>query len=377
MDTALYFDTLNPDLLHRGLSGWRASAPQCGVLALLAEADAMHVSILQQAASVAGIPLVGAIFPALLHAGEFAKHGVWLLCLNPMPPHALIADLNQSAMPADAILAELEQTLGEGDAPTTLLLFCDAMLANIGSILETLYLRLADRVSYMGANAGSKTFQPMACLFDDQRVVANGVLGLLLPDAHGAVLEHGYLPPAELISATATEGNRILSIDWRPAFEVYQESVRSLYGVELTRENFYQYAVHFPFGILLANGDVLVRIPVALEADGSLFCVGEVPPNSMLTLLQAPAVDSRHTVEQLDASLRAQFGPCDGRDLLTFYCAGRRLHLAQAAQPELADLLDRSQCGRLIGALSLGEIGSLKQGGYPMFHNATLVCRPW
>jgi len=35
--------------------------------------------------------------------------------------------------------------------------------------------------------------------------------------------------------------------------------------------------LHFPFGIIRANHEVLVRIPVALEEDGSLFCVGEVP----------------------------------------------------------------------------------------------------
>jgi len=53
------------------------------------------------------------------------------------------------------------------------------------------------------------------------------------------------------------------------------------------------------------------------------------------------------------------------------------LHLADAAQPELHDLLQQSGCRRVVGALSLGEIGSLRRAGYPVFHNATLVCRPW
>ena len=64
--------------------------------------------------------------------------------------------------------------------------------------------------------------------------------------------------------------------------------------------------------------------------------------------------------------------------MLTFYCAGRRLHLGRdAAANELRSLSARMAGGRQLGALSLGEIGSLRVAGYPMFHNATLVCRPW
>ncbi len=377
MNAAFFYQCLEPATLAGEFAAWRAAAPHCGVLALLAEADQSSLSLLQAAAREQGMPLAGAIFPALLHDGEFKRQGVWLLRLDSMPAHALIAELNQGEAPAERIHAALQSALHDSSAPTTLMLLFDSMLANIASILEALYQRLADRVHYMGANAGSETFQPMPCLFDANQVVSNGVLCLLLPDDRGAALAHGYLPPDELISATATEGNRIISIDWRPAFDVYQERVQALFGVALTHDNFYQFAVHFPFGILLANGDVVVRIPVALEPDGSLFCVGEVPANSMLTLLDAPAVDSRHTIQQLVGNLDAQFGACGERDLLTFYCAGRRLHLADAAQPELHDLLQQSGCRRVVGALSLGEIGSLRRAGYPVFHNATLVCRPW
>ena len=145
----------------------------------------------------------------------------------------------------------------------------------------------------------------------------------------------------------------------------------------MNRENFYQYAIHFPFGIVRANDEIIVRIPVALEEDGSLFCVGEVPPNAMLTLLQAPEVDSLSTVNKLVAGLEALNGPMAGRELLTFYCAGRRLHIGDAAKGELKELESLSHVAAMAGALSLGEIGSSTEWGYPMFHNATLVCCAW
>jgi hypothetical protein len=46
---------------------------------------------------------------------------------------------------------------------------------------------------------------------------------------------------------------------------------------------------------MLANQQVLIRIPVALEDDGSVFCVGEVPENTMLIMLHQPL--ARYTMD--------------------------------------------------------------------------------
>ena len=201
---------------------------------------------------------------------------------------------------------------------------------------------------------------------------------MLLKGHHGAILEHGYHAPDRTVYATATEGNRIAQIDWRPAFEVYQELVRNKYNVEITPENFYQYAVHFPFGIVRANHHVVVRIPVMLAEDGSLFCVGEVPANSLLTLLEAPAVDSNETMSVLTRGLTTLNGGPVGAELLLLYCAGRRLHMGrEAATAELREFSQRTGAQRTAGAVSLGEIGGSTVHGYPLFHNAALVASRW
>ena len=157
----------------------------------------------------------------------------------------------------------------------------------------------------------------------------------------------------------------------------YQEIIKAQYGIDLTRDNFYEYAVHFPFGILRAGGDVVVRIPVALTDDGSLYCVGEIPENAMLVLLQAPEAGANACIEHLADKLRMTHGSLTGRTLLTFYCAGRHMHLGEDAENELAELHAATAVDEMAGALSLGEIGSTVRWGYPMFHNATLVCSPW
>lgn len=379
--TALhYLPQIEERTLGDQLEAWRAEHPQMGVLVLVPEGEKEAVPRIQAVFSRLNVPLAGAVFPALVEGNAFRTKGLWLLRFDVMPYLALYPDLPEQPdrvqTAVDGIANDIVAHLGEERELTLFLLF-DAMVPNIATVLDELYLRLANRVHYMGANAGSETFEPMPCLFDAGRIVQRGLLAVLLPANPGAVLEHCYTAPAQTLTATSTAGNRILQIDWRPAFDVYQEMARAHYRVEINKENFYHYAVHFPFGIVRANGATLVRIPVRLEEDGSLFCVGEVPPNSLLTLLSAPAVDSDHTVDSMVEGLIAMHVPPVGAELLLFYCAGRRLHLGiDAAEKELRLFAARSRAAQIAGALSLGEIGGAAWD-YPLFHNATLVASPW
>lgn len=359
---------------------WQATCPQMGVLALLPEAEAARLPVLQATCRRHGVPLVGGIFPALVTADGFAQEGVWLLRFDTMVPHFLLADVgNDPAATADLIAdrtTALLPTAASGEGRPTLYLIFDALIQSTASMLEELYLRLADQVEYAGVAGGSETFERMPCVFDGTRVVDHGVLGLLLPSNVTTVLEHGFAAPSKVMTATATAGNRIISIDWRPAFDVYREIVREECGIELTQANFYEHAVRLPFGILRANSEVVVRIPVAATDDGCVYCIGEVSENAILFVLRAPVEDRDYCALRLATRLQSANGPLRSA-LLVFYCAGRRMQMGDDALAELRKLGASAGSDTLAGALSLGEIGSTNDGGYPLFHNATLVSTPW
>lgn len=350
-----------------------------GLLAFLPEAEKDRLPVLQAYCRDAGIPLFGAIFPRLIHAGQFVSEGVLLLLLQDPPLACIVESLGRNATEdARRISEALAPNLPDSasSSPALFMVF-DAMVPNIGSILDGLYLELADRVSYAGVNGGSETFQPMPCLFDRDNCYQNAVLAVLLKDHPGSVMAHGYPVPRHLLTATSTEGNRIDSLNWQPAFEMYRQLIASEYGIDdLNQENFYQYASHFPFGILRADNEVVVRIPVAITDEGALYCVGEVPANSALVLLRAPAPGGSQCVDELHGLL-AQRGQLTGGPLLAFYCAGRRMHLGDDAQRELLLLQQKSGASQIMGALSLGEIGNSGGWEYPCFHNATIVATPW
>ena len=303
---------LDPPSLGPWLDGWKDAGPHAGALALLPESQARHVPFLQAAFRERGLALVGAIFPALVTDEGFSTTGAWLLGFDAMPPAFLLEGLGRDGRADAAKLAEAART------------HC---LRSPGEPAPTLFLVFV-------------------------------------------VVKHGYPVAKALMRATSTTGNRIRLIDGRRAMDVYREVIRADFGVDLTHGNFYDYAVHFPFGVISA-ADVVVRIPVAFEDDGSIACVGEVPPESMLRLLRAPSLDESPCVDAIAGALPA----APGRGpLLAFYCAGRRMHLGGDAATELSRLRQATGASALVGALSLGEIGIFEGTGIPQFHNAALVC---
>lgn len=372
---------LNPASIGQCVAAWAISRPGEGMLVLLPEAGTSLVQLLQATCRQYGVSLCGGIFPAIVSAGDFVSDSGWILPLPAKTAIVLADALADAPVPAvEQVFGQIRehlQALPVSEVKPVLMLLFDGLLPNIASLLDSLYLKLANRVVYVGANAGNERFEPAPCLFDGERLVSGGMLAVLLQEQQAPALGHGYMAPENALSATSTAGNRIASIDWRPAFEVYGELVGREYGVELTAENFYQYGVHFPFGILQANGDIVLRIPVGLTEDGALLCVGEVPENSLLVVVRAPQADANGCVRQLAEDLYLQEGSALGRELLLFYCAGRRMHLGDGALLELAALSARTEASCIGGALSIGEIGSMRRGGYPMFHNASLVAMSW
>jgi len=359
------------------LEEWGKDGRSFHLLAFLGEKDAAFVPVLQEMCADRHLTLAGALFPRLLADGQCCESGVLLLRLEGCPAPLLLDNVgshDQVDTTACALAGYVEMNL-PADREASVFCIFDALVPNIATHLDAWYLCLADRVRYFGVNAGSETFAPMPCLFDNRRVVSSGVLLQLLPDHPGACLNHDYGVPDTHLTATSAENNRIVQIDWQPPLDIYRELMQRCYGVEITQENFYEHAVHFPFGILRADGEVLVRIPVALGDDGSIACVGEIPPNSVLTLLDARTGVHRAPL-QLANDLEALATSVRGEDLLLFYCAGRRMHMGGEIGSELGKVAEATGARHVYGALSLGEIGGARSGGYPLFHNATLVGVP-
>lgn len=372
-----YLDTFTAQDIASLFRAWREQQPGAGILALVSEQEPDAVALLQQVAADSGMTLLGAVVPGLIVDARFQRKGILLFAFDAALPKKILPLPHEANRTSDTALNGLvdfvESHAGE-DGTDTLLLLVDAMTPDMASLLDRLYLEIGDMVNYAGTSVGSETFKPVPCVFDNETFIQDAVLAMILPRHPGVVLAHHYCGNTSLHVATATAGNRIRTIDGRPAFEIYQEMMQSTYGIALTRDNFYQHSGHYPFAINLAEGEPLVRIPVAFDDDGSVFCVGEVPENAVLSVVEALPAGNMSAALEVASGVRNMAPDA----ALVFYCAGRLMHLGEAAAvEELAALSHGVAHMPLFGALSLGEIGSGQLLGYPQFHNATIVALPW
>lgn len=369
-----WLPSLTPAELDGFIKGLEGTAGR-HLLVFLPEAEIDAVPRIQAACRRAGVAVAGAVFPSLIVDDRMETRGAVFATVEGAPPPRVLGGLTNSVAAATAELsAYVESSLGADETAALLCVF-DAMVPNIGTHLDAWYLELANRVRYMGINAGNERFTPAPCLFDADRLIGDGVLVQLLPGHPGAAVQHGFPTPVNLITATSAEGNRIVQIDWQPALDVYAKLIRDRYGIVVDADNFYKHAINFPFGIVRADGEMLVRIPVALGDDNSIICVGEIPSNSILALLDAHN-DLMPVPTGLAQDLSERAPDRRGGDLLVFYCAGRRLYMGERMEVELVDIARRTAAPHLLGALSLGEVGGARGGGYPLFHNAAVVGLP-
>lgn len=355
------------------LSECQTRKPGSGVLVLLAEADKAQITALQSVVQDLDMPMFGGVFPELIVNSRFQRTGVLLIHLPTPRAYRLLTELSPERHHEQAVAAIsdlVDTALPDGGA---LFMVLDGLYQHTATLMDDLYASLGDACHYAGASAGSETFQPIPCLFDAHQVTDKGLLAVALPKHPGAVLVHQYSVADDVLVVGASAGNRITRINGRPAFEQYADWVARHHGATVTRESFYSMGVHFPFALVRAHGDVLIRVPVDVDSDGALLCTGEVPEGALLSIAKAIEPGDMAAVNTL-VEQRSRLG---AGDELYFYCAGRRLHLgAEAAEQELKGLQDRLGGTPVLGALTLGEVGCRTSRGYPLFHNASIVCLP-
>jgi hypothetical protein len=347
------------------------------LFAMVGERDAGCVAALQEQARALGVGLCGVVVPGIVTPTSVTRGGVVIVALPPRHERQLIAvpaegqRTRESAI--DAIEVFAASTLRGSVARNTLCLFVDVTVPDIASIIDRVYDRLGDEINYAGASIGSEKYVRGPCVFDEQRFLGGAALAIVLRDNDGAACAHHYAHNDALSVATATTGSCVQKIDGIPAFERYQQIVRSEHDIELDRENFYQYAVHFPFAMSRARGEPLVRIPVSVDEHGAVHCSGEIRENALLSVVRAVDPDDVQTVRTIADAARS----FTQRQSLCFYCAGRLLHLGtDAAQRELEALRESLAAPTLAGALCLGEIASSARQ-FPVFQNGSIVLLPW
>lgn len=315
------------------------------------------------------IQFIGGLFTGIIDGSETHQKGIILKKISTSQAPIVVEGLEGTDFVIPQIL--LPKMVGK----PTILTLVDGLTANIGSYLEQLYQQIGTDAKFLGAGAGSLSLKQSPCVFSNAGVFQDAAVLCVLDVNAGLGIQHGWTKLLGPFITTKTQKNVICELNWTNAFSVYKDAVDKDANTSLSRENFFEIAKAYPFGIIKDNGEDIIRDPIAVGDNGSLICVGEVPENTVLYIMKG---EPASLVASANVAMAECLDDTSGKpsDTLVVDCVSRTLFLQKDFGKELNAIVGSLENNGLDlrpeGVLSLGEISSSGKGLLE-FYNKTLV----
>lgn len=343
----------------------RATDPAVEGLLLLAAVDGpAEPETVDPLLEELSVPVFGGVFPEVLFEGQRYTDGAVVATLSVEPTKTVVRGLSDPETPIRPQLMESVPTPGE----TTAFVFVDAYASRIGTFVQRLFESYGAGATFLGGGAGSLSTDGGPCLFTGDGMVEDGAVLTTLEVPSSLGVNHGWQDVDGPFRVNEADGTTLSMLGDESAYEVYGRVVAGDSGVSLTRENFFDVAKSYPFGISRLHGEKIVRDPFRVEADGSLTCFGELTEGEYVHVLKG---DPSSLVEAArDATETAVSGAAGDGSLLSFDCISRVLYLEDGFADELDAIGTETEPAA--GALTIGEVAS-GGGGHLEFYNKTVV----
>ena len=314
-------------------------------------------------------------------AGEITEngltHGGLSLMLVSAPEMSFAVEYSQRAKTPDLATKELTRRFPElrrnGNVGTTVLLVDG--LCGTGEHLVELLQREAGGTLHeiVGGAAGDEgkfvaTFAGTHAAASSGSAVALHAFGA---GRWGIGVDHGLVPSSKPMRVTRADGNVVLELDGRPAFEVYRDYASSR-GVTLTRENASAFLINNELGILLFDSLKKARAPISVTAGGGLACAAEVPQGAQVSILDGSRDSLVRAAERAAREAKDRLGTREAAGVLLFDCICRGAILESEFQREIEAVAHVFPNTPIAGFLTYGEIARYS-GRLDGWHNTTAV----
>ncbi len=334
--------------------------------------------LLRQIRERAGdVPLIGCTT-----AGEIAAAG-------PSDGSVVVAVLGGSGFAArTAVASEASANLREAGARVArslpdradlphkvVLLLSDGLAGDQQEVVRGAHGVLGAAVPLVGGCAGddlkmSRTFQ----LYND-RVLSDSVVaaGIASNAPLGIGVRHGWRRVGEPMLVTSSTGNRVYTLDERPALDAYLGHLGVTGPASPDQEGLAPLALTHPLGLSRPDGEDQVRFIGGGDfADRSLSCIAEVPQGALVWIMEG---DAQSVLEATDAACGDSLAALGGRPplgMIAFDCIARRAVLGERGiRSEIGRLAAMASGAPVAGFYTYGEIARTR--GARGFHNQTLV----
>ena len=363
----IYFDE-NGTLA--GLKGLicRALSDGAGGLAVLAcEENGFDRAGLDALLRSVDKPLTGGLFPAVIYGGKACSRGSVVLGFGGKAETAVIKDISS---PSTDFEPAMEGLADRAAGASTMILFTDGFAERNVQFTSSLFDIFGLAINYVGGGAGSLKSERIPCVFTNEGVLRDAAALLLVECRSGVGVAHGWRPIGEPMLVTGAEGNKLLTLDLRNAFEVYVEKVAADTGVSFGKEDFPQVSRGYPFGIARIDMEMIVRDPLKVTPEGYFIFPGEIPKDAYISILTSDEQALLAASAKAGGRAAAALQGGEPEDFLIIDCISRLLSLKDRFGSELAGMTPPHSASA--GACTIGEIAN-SGTEFLEFYNKTAV----
>ena len=281
----------------------------------------------------------------------------------------LQADVSQAAQ---QIASKFKSSNQRRRAFSSALLLTDALAGHASGLIDELTLATGGQYAFFGGGAGDNARFAKTSVFCGGEVLSDAAVALEIlsdkPIGIGAV--HGWEPASRAMRVTETKGMSIVSIDGFPARDAFERHAAETHQ-QLSVDEPIPFFLHNVIGIRSGSGYWL-RVPLAIQQDGSVVCASEVPTGSIIQIMRSTNPSAVEAAKGAARSAMASLGNCPAVAGLFFDCVATRLRLGDDFLKELAAVKDALPSIPFTGCNTHGQIVRA-EGQFDGFHNCTAV----
>jgi hypothetical protein len=248
----------------------------------------------------------------------------------------------------------------------------DALAGHAEALVDELTLLTSGSYLLAGGGAGDDAKFSKTHVFLDTDVYTDAAVALEIlshkPIAVG--VGHGWVPAGNPMHATEVQGMRLVGIDGMPAVEAFEQHA-TVTGQAFDRDDPMPFFLHNILGIETGQGYRL-RVPLSVNADGSVECAAEIPEQSRVFLMKTTGESASTAAARATRSAVEALESHEPGAALFFDCVATRLRLGDAFGNELSSVGEGLTGAPFVGCNTYGQIAR-SDGQFSGFHNCTAV----
>lgn len=337
------------------------------VLMLSAEQNTFSVEQLNLVLKAAKLPVFGGIFPQIIYAKNNYTEGTLLIGLEAEPVINVVKNLSCTEGDFENSFIDCPQDTEH----KTAFIAVDAFSTRISDFIESFFNFYGLEFNILGGGAGSLSLEQKPCLYTNEGVLQDAAVLAIFNVQSGVGVRHGWKDLSGPYRASKSEKNCLFTLDNEPAFSLYKRVVEQDSKQTITRENFFDIAKAYPFGISRLGAEKIVRDPYLVNPDNSMNFFGEIPQGVYLHILKGETDALVQAAgEAFAEAAKTMENVKQAKTIVFIDCISRVLFLQDHFKEELNAIAQNPY--PLIGALTLGEIAN-NQKEFLEFYNKTAV----